>query len=81
MSEKLPTAQVRQKIQDFRRKLQAERVRHENAVKKLQAAIFAVQENECVHGSWTFYPDPSGNNDSFHECDTCGRERHRKPCC
>jgi hypothetical protein len=29
---------------------------------------------ECQHGKTTYHPDPSGNNDSYTECDLCGKE-------
>ncbi len=78
---KLPAIQVKEKLTKLRLKLHKERERHDKAVKKLQAAVFDLQENGCPHETWSFNPDPSGNNDSYYECDTCGRERHRRPCC
>jgi hypothetical protein len=39
---------------------------------------------ECTHPTWTYYPDPSGNNDSSYTCNDCGKDltwkdRHAKP--
>jgi hypothetical protein len=28
----------------------------------------------CPHYTTTYHPDPSGNNDSWRECDACGKE-------
>ena len=28
----------------------------------------------CEHPKTTYHPDPSGNNDSYTECDVCGQE-------
>jgi hypothetical protein len=33
-----------------------------------------VAQNECKHEHTTYHPDPSGNNDSYTECDWCGKE-------
>lgn len=79
--DKLPTAQVKEKIAGLRLRLHREQERHEKAVKKLKAAIFDIQENGCSHETCSFNPDPSGNNDSYYECDVCGRESRRRPCC
>lgn len=27
----------------------------------------------CKHEHTTYHPDPSGNNDSYTECDVCGK--------
>ncbi len=29
---------------------------------------------KCDHPKTTYHPDPSGNNDSYTECDVCGKE-------
>lgn len=29
---------------------------------------------KCDHHKTTYHPDPSGNNDSYTECDICGAE-------
>lgn len=29
---------------------------------------------DCDHQDYTFYGDPSGNNDSFRQCNVCGVE-------
>jgi len=32
------------------------------------------EQEKCPHKSITFHPDPSGNNDSYYECNRCGKE-------
>jgi uncharacterized coiled-coil DUF342 family protein len=39
----------------------------------INSQIKSIKE-ECVHELTTYYPDASGNNDSFYECDICGKE-------
>ncbi len=29
-------------------------------------------QQKCTHSKTTYYPDPSGNNDSYWQCDLCG---------
>lgn len=31
-------------------------------------------QSKCEHPKTTYHPDPSGNNDSYTECDVCGKE-------
>jgi hypothetical protein len=31
-------------------------------------------QKKCDHPVTTYHPDPSGNNDSYTECDVCGKE-------
>ena len=31
-------------------------------------------QKKCTHKHTTYYPDASGNNDSWTECDECGAE-------
>ncbi len=43
---------------------------------KLQKEKLLIQK-ECKHYSKTYYPDASGNNDSYTECDVCGKRIQR----
>lgn len=45
--------------------------------KRLQRHKEKIREirKQCPHNKETYYPDPSGNNDSSYTCDVCGRER------
>ncbi len=51
--------------------MDAESQRHEKVIKEIKTKIVALQKN-CPHWSKSYHPDPSGNNDSYYECDTCG---------
>lgn len=44
---------------------------HKEERRKIMEEIKVVQ-NGCPHLARTYYPDPSGNNDSYTECDHCG---------
>jgi hypothetical protein len=46
--------------------------RQELARKRLESKLAKLQ-TKCKHEHKTFYPDPSGNNDSYYECDDCGK--------
>jgi hypothetical protein len=46
---------------------------YEKTVKDLKTNIKNYQ-NKCKHWTRTYNPDPSGNNDSFYECNICGKE-------
>jgi hypothetical protein len=59
-------------IASIKKEKQMEMERHEKAMKDLDAKIKGVQ-GICRHLARTYYPDPSGNNDSYYECDHCGR--------
>lgn len=40
-------------------------------------AIARVTRSMCDHSETQYYPDASGNNDSYHVCLICGLERKR----
>ena len=40
---------------------------------RAERTIKAAQER-CPHVEVEYIPDPSGNNDSYHRCLTCGKE-------
>jgi phosphopantetheine adenylyltransferase len=42
-------------------------------MKALREELEAIR-NKCPHNNLTFVSDPSGNNDSCHICDECGKE-------
>jgi len=50
-----------------------EEARHVKALKELRERC-AKATKDCDHPIKTFHPDPSGNNDSYYECDICGVE-------
>jgi predicted dithiol-disulfide oxidoreductase (DUF899 family) len=41
--------------------------RHKDKIKEIR--------KQCPHSEESYYPDPSGNNDSTYTCDVCGRDR------
>lgn len=48
----------------------------ENEYRKAMDAIngeIKSVKDKCPHLTRTYHPDPSGNNDSYHECDSCGK--------
>lgn len=61
------------KLYEFRVKEEKEDERHRKAILKIQNERRAIQ-TECSHKNTIYHPDPSGNNDSYHECTTCGKE-------
>jgi hypothetical protein len=46
---------------------------HETTLKMLDEDLAAVR-TKCPHLETTYHPDASGNNDSWSECDLCGKE-------
>lgn len=48
-------------------------VEYNDAFKALGVEVKEVRE-KCPHYVTTYYPDPSGNNDSETTCDICGKE-------
>lgn len=40
---------------------------------KIHAKMKEVQ-GKCIHAARTYHPDPSGNSDSYYECNICGKE-------
>ena len=55
---------------DALEKLDAEYKAKRDALKQTLREAQAV----CKHEKTTYHPDPSGNNDSYTECDVCGKE-------
>lgn len=50
----------------------------ENRRHESQTSLFRLMRKTiskcCSHSSLVYVPDPSGNNDSYHRCDICGKE-------
>lgn len=44
------------------------------AKKEVLKATLREAQKKCGPPQTTFHPDPSGNNDSYTECDFCGKE-------
>lgn len=64
---------IRETKEHLQIQIQKEIERHRNTIKELNAAIHQNKIN-CPHHETTYYPDPSGNNDSYHICTACGKE-------
>jgi hypothetical protein len=56
-----------------RKLINDENIKYDKTVKELKGCIKDWQK-KCEHWSKTYHPDPSGNNDSFYECNICGKE-------
>ena len=64
---------IKSSVAQARDEMTRECQRHDEALRKLNAAISKAREC-CDHPSRKHHPDPSGNNDSFYECTICGAE-------
>lgn len=53
--------------------INSETAKYDLRIKELRVCIRDWQK-KCEHWSKTYHPDPSGNNDSFYECNVCGKE-------
>jgi len=54
------------------KEIEEENKKHEAKVKNVKQRMTELQER-CKHWSKTYHPDPSGNSDSYYECDICGK--------
>lgn len=66
--------QIKIAINDEWKKIEKCKSLYEKKVKSHKQNISKIQK-ECSHTRETYYPDPSGNNDSSYTCDICGKER------
>lgn len=53
-------------------KLKESRKIYEVAEEQWRIKVSAIRHHNCQHTITTYYPDASGNNDSFTKCDICG---------
>lgn len=60
-------------IQQLKRELKVLETVYDEQKTELRKKIVALQE-QCPHPKSTYYPDASGNNDSWSECELCGKE-------
>jgi hypothetical protein len=69
-----------ERVQGIRQDLAAFRLALEKAEDDHQKRVLAIHEKivrkreVCPHYTTTYHPDPSGNNDSWRECDICGKD-------
>lgn len=63
-------------IRRFHEDIAKAQKQYEATKQQLQSQLKACQK-DCPHFLTTYYPDASGNNDSWTECDICGAEVRR----
>lgn len=84
MSKKLSDAELLSAMKDLVKEIKAEvsaiakkeheeAKRHEATVKDLRIRLGLIRKR-CPHPTTTYHPDPSGNSDSYYECNLCGAE-------
>lgn len=61
---------VKSQVRALEKDRTKEHARHGEAIKEIDSRLKEAQ-TRCKHWSRTYHPDPSGNSDSFYECDTC----------
>jgi hypothetical protein len=67
---------IKAQVRSIDKDEETEKDRHKRALSDISAMRKKVRD-ECSHWETTYYPDPSGNNDSSTSCDICGRELSR----
>ncbi len=68
--------EIRQLMSKAREDEHTEKTRHNLAMKEIGLDLRRIRE-ACKHWQTTYYPDPSGNNDSSTTCDICGKDLTR----
>lgn len=58
--------------QEYRLAMEKEEARHDKVCDKLKARRKLFQAT-CPHKNVEWVPDASGNNDSYHVCQDCGK--------
>lgn len=51
---------------------------HKDQIKKLVDSLISKIRSLCLHSDVQYFPDPSGNNDSYYVCSECGLEKKYK---
>lgn len=64
---------IQKTIRTVNQDIDKENTRHEGAIKLCKERLKSCR-NQCQHWTRTYHPDPSGNSDSFYECNICGKE-------
>ncbi len=67
------TEEIRQLVRNLATRDRNLEDKHRSDIKELKKHKTEIQA-KCNHYSTTYYPDASGNNDSYTECDVCGKE-------
>jgi hypothetical protein len=61
---------LRQRVSELHAEEMAETQRRKKFIEDRDRRLAEIQ-SECPHYDFTFSGDPSGGNDSFHECNLC----------
>lgn len=64
--------EIKTGIKGYNAALNDENRRHEAKIKELDARVTELRK-KCKHWERTYHPDPSGNSDSYYECQVCGK--------
>lgn len=71
---------IKEQITELRYQIEVEKEKRQKAfeesLKRLNK-IMSLAQQLCDHPETKYYPDASGNNDSYHVCLICGLERKR----
>lgn len=71
-----PHATIAQKSRELKQTILEVQRKADARIKNLEKKLTQLQ-NTCSHSKTTFHSDPSGNNDSFLECEICGKTAKR----
>lgn len=67
---------LNEEIHELSKEIDSLKIRLEEMERLLDDKVRQFQLT-CKHEKTRYYPDPSGNNDSFHSCLDCGLEKKR----
>ena len=71
---KMSDKQIKDAINHEYKAMEKYRLLYEKRLDRHKKNIKEIRK-QCPHTNETFYPDPSGNNDSTYTCNVCGRDR------
>ena len=71
--ELIAIAETQEKIEKINREMDKLQFNTDQKMKQLKEELINVRTT-CSHPDQTYYPDPSGNSDSFYECNICGKQ-------
>lgn len=63
---------IRASIKSLSSEIEVEHKRHQEKKREIESELKKVREL-CQHWTQTYHTDPSGNNDSYSECNICGK--------
>ena len=68
-----PDKEIMERVLSLQNKLSYIWLEYASRKSKINKKILDLQ-NACPHNETKYHSDPSGNNDSFHSCQVCGKE-------